>query len=174
MEVRSMKYLRYALILLACASVGCDDNPNDPSDTPVTFTAALSSAQEVPPIANAEAGASGMATIRLTVTRDSSQTITAATVDFEVTMTGFPAGAAITIAHIHEAPAGQDGGIVVNTGLASGQVTLTNGAGSFTRNGVSAQPDVAQRILDNPGNFYFNVHSVLNPGGVIRAQLVRQ
>jgi hypothetical protein len=174
MEVRSMKYLRYALILLACASIGCDDNPNDPSDTPVTFTAALSSAQEVPPVANAEAGASGTATIRLNVTRDSSQTITAATVDFEVTMTGFPAGSAITIAHIHEAPAGQNGGIVVNTGLASGQVTLTNGAGSFTRNGVSAQADVAQRILDNPGNFYFNVHSELNPGGVIRAQLVRQ
>ena len=168
-----MKLVKCAVLLLAIASVGCDDNPNDPSDEPVTFTATLTSANEVPPVSNAEAGASGTATIRLNVTRDSSQTITAATADFDVTMTGFPAGSTITLAHIHEAPAGQNGGIVVNTGIASGQVTLNNGAGSFTRNGINVDPAVAQRIIDNPAAFYFNVHSALNPGGVIRGQLVR-
>jgi hypothetical protein len=31
-----------------------------------------------------------------------------------------------------------------------------------------------QSIIDNPANFYFNVHSSLNPGGVARGQLVKQ
>ncbi|MDA1305817.1 MAG: CHRD domain-containing protein [Acidobacteria bacterium] len=32
---------------------------------------------------------------------------------------------------------------------------------------------IVQRILDTPSAFYLNVHSTLNPGGVVRAQLVR-
>ena len=123
--------------------------------------------------AGTEAGASGTVTIRLNLTRDSAQTITAATVDFQASMTGFPAGSAISIAHIHEAAAGVVGGIVVNTGLTLGEVTLVNGAGSFTKNGVNTTPEIAQRILNNPAGFYFNVHSSANPGGVIRGQLVR-
>ena len=172
-----MKHLRFALMLLALASVGvgCDDNPNDPSDEDVpTFSFALTTAQEVPGLANqSEAGASGNVTIRLNLTRDSSQTITAATVDFQTTLSGFPAGSVITAAHIHEAPVGQAAGFVVNTGLTSGEVTLTNGAGSFTKNGIATTPEIAQRILNNPAGFYFNVHSQLNPQGVVRGQMVR-
>ena len=170
-----MKYLRFALVLLAFASVGCDDNPNDPSDEDVpTFSFALTTAQEVPGLADpSEVGASGNVTIRLNLTRDSSQTITAATVDFQTTLSGFPAGSLITAAHIHEAPAGQMAGVTVSTTLASGEVTLTNGAGSFTKNGISTTPEIAQRILNNPAGFYYNVHSQRNPAGVIRGQLVR-
>ena len=173
-----MKHLRFALMLLALASVGagCDDNPNDPSDEDVpTFSFALTTAQEVPGLVDqSEAGASGNVTIRLNLTRDSSNTITAATLDFQSTLSGFPAGSVITAAHIHEAPVGQSAGVAINTTLASGEVTLTNGAGSFTKNGITA-PSIAivQRILDNPAGFYFNVHSQRNPAGVVRGQLVR-
>ena len=170
-----MRHLaRTAILLLAIGVAGCnDDNPNDPSETPPTFTFALTSAQEVPPITGAEATASGTVTIKLNLTRDTAQTITAATVDFQSSLTGFPAGSVITAAHIHEAPAGTNAGVLVNTGLASGEVALTGGAGSFTKNGVPTTPEIAQRILNNPGNFYFNVHSALNPTGVVRGQLVR-
>jgi hypothetical protein len=176
MEDTSMKHLRFALLLLVFASAcgGDNKNPNGPSENPPTFAFALTTAQEVPPIANAaEAGASGNVTIKLNLTRDSSQTITAATVDFQVTLSGFPAGSTISAAHIHEAPSGQAAGVLLGTGVSSGDVALTNGAGSFTRNGVSMSPEIAQRILNNPAGFYFNVHTVLNPAGVIRGQLVR-
>ena len=162
-----------ALCLLTIVSAGCDDSPTDPSATVPTFSMALTTANEVPPITGVEAGASGNATIKLNITRDSANTITAATVDFAVTMTGFPASTTITIAHIHEAASGVTGPIRVNTGLNS-DVSLVNGAGSFTRNGVNVTDlSIIQRILDNPSAFYFNVHSAANGGGVIRAQLVR-
>ena len=166
--------LAVALCLPLAVAAGCDDSPTNPSDDTPTFTMALTPANEVPPVTGPEATGSGNVTIKMNITRNASNVITAATVDFNVTMTGFPASTNITIAHIHEAAAGANGPIVVNTGIASGQVTLTNGAGSFTRNAINATDLAAiQRILDNPSAFYFNVHSTANPGGVIRAQLVR-
>ena len=168
---------RFAFVVALCLLTivaGCDDSPTNPSANAPTFTMALTTANEVPPISNAEAGASGNVTIKLNLTRDSANTITAATVDFAVTLSAFPSTTNITIAHIHEAAAGVTGPIVVNTGLTSGEVNLVGGAGSFTKNGVNATDLAAiQRILNNPSAFYFNVHSTLNPGGVIRAQLVR-
>ena len=170
-----MKRLPFVLALcLFTVVAACDDSPTNPSTTVPTFTFPLTTANEVPPISNAEAGASGNVTIKLNLTRNASNTITAATVDFAVTLTGFPASTNITIAHIHENVAGVTGPIVVNTGLSSGEVTLVNGAGSFTKNGVNVTDlTIIDRILANPSGFYFNVHSTANPGGVVRAQLVR-
>src|SRR5688572_17593485 len=151
-----------ALCLLAIVAACDDDSPTNPSGNVPTFVMALTTANEVPPISNAEAGASGNVTIRLNITRNASNVITAATVDFAVTLAGFPATTNITIAHIHEAAAGAIGPIVVNTGLASGEVTLVGGSGSFTKNGVNATDLAAiQRMLDTPSAFYFNVHSTL-------------
>jgi hypothetical protein len=31
--------------------------------------------------------------------------------------------------------------------------------------------DIAQGIVNAPGNYYFNVHSAMNPPGVLRSQL---
>ena len=33
---------------------------------------------------------------------------------------------------------------------------------------------VVQKIIDNPNGYYYNLHTTLNPGGAIRAQLVKQ
>jgi hypothetical protein len=52
-------------------------------------------------------------------------------------------------------------------------VTLNNGSGSFTETSVSVPADIAQQMLANPSSFYFNVHTVSNPSGVARGQLVR-
>ena len=166
-----------ALSLVAVMSTACDDdNGTDPSpnDNVIRFTAALTAANEVPPITGAEANASGQAQITLNVTRDGSGNVTAATADFVVTLAGFPAtGSTITAAHIHPGVFGATGGVVVNTGISSATVTLANGAGSFTANGRDAPADIAQQILNNPSAFYFNVHSGANGTGVIRGQLVR-
>lgn len=168
-----------AISVGALGSASCsDDDPGPgPSGPPTTFvfTSTLNTANEVPPIGNAtEAAATGTATITMNVTRDAAGTITGATTTFAVTMTGFPAGSAINLAHIHNAVAGASASVFLNTGLAAGEVTLTNGAGSFTKNAVATTAAQAEAIIANPAGFYFNVHSALNPGGVIRGQLTLQ
>jgi CHRD domain len=171
-----MKRLSFVVALcLVTIVAGCNSkSPTAPTPTVPTFTFPLTTSNEVPAISNAESTGSGSVTIKLNVTRDAANTITAATVDFTVTLTGFPATTAITVAHIHEAAAGVNGPVRVNTGLAAGEVTLVGGAGGFTKNAVNVTDlTIIQRILDSPSAFYFNVHSTLNPGGVVRAQLVR-
>ena len=172
------KFLALAAVsLVALMGAACgddDDNGPTPLPTRITFTSVLSPANEVPAITGAEATGSGNATIAFNLTRDSAQAITAATADFSVTLAGFPATTAINAAHIHTGVAGATSGVLVDTGLTAGIVTLTNGAGSFTQNGRALQADVAQNIINNPAGFYFNVHSSANPGGVVRGQLVRQ
>jgi hypothetical protein len=34
-------------------------------------------------------------------------------------------------------------------------------------------PEIANRLITNPGNFYFNVHSTLNGGGFARGTLAK-
>jgi len=168
-----------AISVCALGSASCsDDDPGPgPSGPPTTFvfTSALTTANEVPPIGNAtEAGASGTVTITMNVTRDASGAITAATTTFVCNVTGFPAGSAVNVAHIHNAAAGASASVFLNTGLVAGEVVLTNGAGSFTKSAVNTTVAQAEAIIANPPGHYFNVHSSLNPGGVIRGQLTLQ
>ena len=146
----------------ALAVAGCgSDNSTSPSTTTV-FTAQLSPANEVPPVSNAES--SGRGTAVITVHSDSN------TIDFNVSMNSFPNGTVIRAAHIHPGAAGVAGGVLVNTGLSS-PVTLDNGSGTFTFNGVAAKAEDVTAILAAPQNFYFNIHSAQNGAGVARGQL---
>src|SRR2546425_3436193 len=108
------------MVLVACALVaGCgDDNPTGPSNPPLVFTALLSSANEVPPVANSESTARGAAQITFDVTRNASNAITAATVRFYFQVTGL-SGTIILGAHIHPGAAGVNGPVVVSTGLSA-------------------------------------------------------
>ena len=91
-----------------------------------------------------------------------------------VTFTGFPAGTIVTLAHIHQAASGTNGGVVVNMVPAAGEVTMPNGSGSYVKSGFAVSPvDLANQIINNPAGFYFNCHTALNPGGVVRGQLVK-
>jgi hypothetical protein len=171
-----MKHLTVVAVALALSAAGCSKSSTAPSTTPTkpTFTADLRTTNEVPPIANAESSGSGTATVTFDVTRDGAGNVTGGTATFVVNLTGFPAGTPINIAHIHQAAAGTNGPIVFSTSLAAGEVTLVNGAGSFTKAGIApADPSVVNAIITNPAGFYFNAHSTLNPGGVVRGQLVR-
>ncbi len=167
------------LVILAVAglaAISCSNSSTSPSSSTSskpTFTATLLPANENPPISNAEQSGSGTATVVFDVTKDSAGNITGGTASFSVSLSGFPAGTPINIAHIHQAPAGTNGPIIFSTSLAAGEVTLSNGSGSFTKIGI-APPDSAtfQAIVNNPAGFYFNVHSTLNPNGVARGQLV--
>jgi CHRD domain len=175
-----MKRLAIAVLGLLIAA-GCSSSSSTPSSTTtagttvIRFTATLLPANETPPITNSEASGRGDVTIDLAVTRDASNTITAATTNWTATMTGFPATTTtLTGAHIHTGATGVAGGIIVNPSIAPGEVTLVNGAGNFTRVAITVTPATAQQIVDNPAGFYFNIHTATNPGGVARGQLVKQ
>src|SRR5687767_12183163 len=102
-----MLVLATCLVAAACG----DDNATSPSAVPIVFTAFLSPANEVPPIANAESSGSGAVQITIDPT---SRTPT-----FYYQLTGFPTDTRAIAAHIHSAGAGVNGGIVVNTGMST-------------------------------------------------------
>ncbi len=64
--------------------------------------------------------------------------------------------------HIHSAPAGANGSVVVNLGVNSAQF-------STCVDGVD--PDLVKAIRQNPENYYVNVHTTAVPSGEIRGQL---
>lgn len=173
---------RFSAILLAgvaTLSIGCGTTSPTASTittlpTSFTFTSSLLPSNEVPAVTNAEASGSGTVTITMTVTRDSAGSITAATVNFSASLSGFPAGTTLTGAHIHQAGPGVTAGVVVNTGLTSGEVVLTNGSGSFTKSNINVAVDVANNLVVGATGFYFNVHSTTNAGGMARGQLAKQ
>src|SRR5215831_8580193 len=108
----------------------------------VVFTAQLTPFNEVPPVTNADVSAVGEAVITLHVTQDSGGNITAA------------------------------GGVVVDSGISpASPVPLLAGNALFFRNNLAVSTTVAQDLVANPSNFYFNVHTNANPGGAVRGQL---
>ena len=172
------------LLLAACGSPAAvapsptaSPRPSpSPSPTPqvkFVFNADLKPSNEVPPIATAEASCSGKGTFTLNTTKDASGAITAANAVFETDITACPAGTEINIGHIHKAAAGALGDVVVNSGLAKGELTLTAGAGKINKAQPTVLPAVATDIIANPAGYYMNWHSTLAPGGILRGQLVK-
>lgn len=175
-----MKRFTLSTIALALFAASCGGGTSSPSPTIVShlvFTADLRASNEVPPITGAEAAGTGSATITFDVTRDPSGNVTAGTATFVVTLSSLPAGTPINIAHIHTGSAGVAGVVVFSTSLVAGEVvTNASGSASFTKANIAPAGDLAifNSIINNPSAFYFNAHSALNPGGVVRGQLVRQ
>jgi hypothetical protein len=65
-------------------------------------------------------------------------------------------------AHIHEAPAGSAGPIILH---------LAAPSGGSSQGCLSISRELAKEIMKDPGNYYVNVHNSEFPGGALRAQL---
>ena len=114
------------------------------------------------------------ATVTFDITKDAAGNVTAGTATFVVNLTGFPPGTPINIAHIHQAGAGVNGAVVFSTALTAGELNLATGSGSFVKAGITTTDlSLFNAIINNPAGFYFNAHSTLNAGGVVRGQLVK-
>jgi hypothetical protein len=110
----------------------------------------LTGAEEVPP---ADPDGSGFA--RITLNSGSGE------VCWSITASDIALPA--TAAHIHEAPAGVNGPIVV---------TLSPPDESGTASGcTTADRGLVKDIRKNPAEYYVNVHTTDYPGGAIRGQL---
>lgn len=106
----------------------------------------LTGAQEVPPVMSS---ASGVGSIMVAPDGSVSGTITTTGVDG-------------TMAHIHEAPMGQNGPVIV---------PFTKTADNVWSAPAGAKLTDAQLQSLKSGNLYLNVHSATNKPGEIRAQL---
>ncbi|HWQ53195.1 MAG TPA: CHRD domain-containing protein [Bryobacteraceae bacterium] len=141
-----------------------------PTDT-MRFQVDMLPSNEVPPV-NLAAGAPAVVTVR--TVRDENSAIIAGVIDFDVNHR-FPGAAEFTGLHIHDAPAGTNGPITVDSGISSANpfpsetgfgnifrsANVSSFAGLSTLNSLSRQPE----------NHYVNLHTRVNPGGVVRAQL---
>jgi hypothetical protein len=176
---------RYAIIAAAgiLAAACGSKSPTTPSNTQpntIVFTAALAFANEIPtiPTSNADANARGTATVTFNLTRDTAGTITAATVGFVYSVSGFPAGTILRGTHVHEGGPAVSGGVKIDSGLgAANPITLADGTMnniSFPTTTFADGLPLINQIIANPNGYYFNVHSGVNPGGAIRGQLVKQ
>lgn len=162
------------VFIIGFGLTACSDSVTSPSsDSTETYTVTLLPANEVPAITNNEAGGSATAIITFKLTKDGAGTTTAAAFDLSLTATGFPNGTALTRAHIHSGGAGTNGGILVNAGLAEGEVVFPSGGGAFSKTAIVLTVDQANAIRANPSGFYFNIHTARNPDGVARGQLTR-
>jgi CHRD domain len=121
------------------------------------FSTALTGAAEVP--GPGDADASGTAFITLNQGQGE--------VCFDLSWTGIDG--TVVAAHIHAAPAGVAGAVVVPlfTGVALAGTDSASGCVS----GVSE--DLIKDIRQNPENYYVNVHSTVFPAGAARGQLAK-
>lgn len=123
-----------------------------------TLVAFLSAENEVPECsAGVESGAQGVAVIKINADTGVIKYLVFAT-DLPATIAGSPG------VHIHAGAAGQTGGIVQH-------FDLTGRNDGLVAAGRATNPELAKDILENPENYYVNVHTVKCPMGTVRGQL---
>jgi hypothetical protein len=155
MPKRLLKTAALAVTMAAVAALGPSGALAD--EKTATFTIQLSGAAEVCPTAPGTCGGPGTGAATITIDRN------ARTVCYAITTQNV--ALPLLAAHIHEAPAGQAGPVVVplftspvNSAAASGCVT-------------DVDKNLLKDILRNPEEYYVNVHNAPFPNGAVRGQL---
>jgi hypothetical protein len=116
------------------------------------YLAMLSGANEVP-----AADPDGEGAAAVTIDRDNAEVC----IDLRVANLD-----TVTMAHIHHAPAGSNGPVVVPAGMSFANLPAPTSA-----NCVAVDPVLIADMVANPANYYVNVHTTVFPAGAIRGQL---
>jgi hypothetical protein len=144
----------------------------DTQDT-VVFRAQMRPDNEVPPLS--ASGNSANATINVHVTRDLLGNVNAATVTFDIDYT-ISSALTFTGLHIHNGVAGQNGPVVIDTGISgANSFAAASGSGHITKVVNYASTDTngikfVTGLLATPENYYVNIHTTGNPAGFMRGQ----
>ena len=126
-----------------------EPSKTDPSYGGVRLSAALNGASEAPGPGDPD----GSGFVELTLNHGQG------TIEFELTVENI---APATAAHIHIAPVGAPGPVVV------GLIPPTDGSSSGV---VQVDRELIKAIRKNPENYYVNVHNAVHPAGAVRGQL---
>jgi len=135
----------------------------------IRIPVSMSPANEVPPVTGLEASAVG--NFWINALRGADGNIVAAQVTFDLNHR-FPADTRFTGLHIHDAKAGANGGVSINSGLAA--FDSASGFGNiFKAAGVGGGQALTSlnSVVSSPENHYINLHTSANAGGAVRAQL---
>lgn len=178
-----MKRLAMLAAVLALISAGCTKDGDDTTVSPssvITLAAQMSGTQEVPVANPPEATGVGTAQVIMTPAAGGAYTATftfsiSGLVRAGVLPAPLDSGSVIVAGHIHQGVAGVAGPVLVPLPI-SQAAPLVSPTGSvlITFSNVAVSADAATAILANPPGFYINLHSALNPAGVVRGQLVKQ
>ena len=164
------RFARYAGGLTSCclAIAGCD-SVTAPSTVRSVFVVALASGAAVPEPQGSERGSTGMAQIALTRSRDENGSGDAA---IFIELSGVPATALVSSAHLHIGRRGDAGPTVVDIPI-PGSPIRPSAAGRLTIDVESLGVNVGlvQSTENNPDIVYLDVHSQQNPSGFLRGQL---
>lgn len=153
-----------ATVTLLAVGVAGGSSPRQ-SATPV-FKLLLKPSQEVPRIKHLRADAAGSVTFDLT--RNSAGAITSGEVIFYFNYR-FPGPVTIVGLHIHQGAKGENGPIVISSGVSS--LPDADGEGNVTTVVTGVSPTLLQAILANPRSYYVNLHTSDHPAGVMRDQM---
>ena len=126
-------------------------NTTDPSHGGVRLSAALNGAAEAPGPGDPD----GSGFVELTLNQGQG------TIEYELTVENI---APATAAHIHIAPPGSPGPVVVPL------TAPTDGSSSGV---AQVDKELIKAIRKNPENYYVNVHNAVHPAGAVRGQLTK-
>jgi len=137
------------------------------------FKAKLSPDNQVPAIT--DLNANGSARVKITVNRDTAGAIISGAAAFELAYQ-FPSAITLVGFHIHSAPVGENGPVVIGSGLNA--TPDASGAGTLALPAVTLDtPDqiaALNGLLTTPQLYYINVHTSDNPAGAIRGQVATE
>ncbi len=137
----------------------------------ISFQQTLVPGNEVPPVTNLNA--TGHSAFTLWAIRDGNG-LSGAYATFDVNHR-FPGETTFTGLHIHNGAAGTNGPVTIDSGIrAPGVVTSMTGFGNIYRDTLvvgGAALATANTLLANPELAYVNLHTMVNPGGAVRAQV---
>ncbi|MDQ6665819.1 MAG: CHRD domain-containing protein, partial [Acidobacteriota bacterium] len=149
--------------------------------TTIRLMGLMTPQQETPPIT--DLNASAVVSVTISATQGDSPETTAARVTFDMKY-AFPSQVTFIGFHIHRAPAGTAGPIILDSGISgSTNPVMSDPSGSGTLHRefvvsafdptVTAEQAAIKGLFANPGDFYINAHTPEHPGGAVRAQLRR-
>lgn len=149
---------RFTTFLITCGGLIAAASAAPVAQGGKTFTVAISGANEVNAQGVPNQGdPDAMGSVSLFINPGQKR------ICYDITLTGVDSDDAITMAHIHEAPAGQNGPPVI---------TLFTGTGPLEGCADATSRQLAQ-IIAKPTEYYFNIHSEDFGPGIARGQLSR-
>jgi hypothetical protein len=153
------RFIGIAVLTLVLSTVGAVMTASGALADPktATFIIQLSGAEEVCPTAPGTCGGPGTGTATITIDRN------ARTLCYAITTQNV--ALPLLAAHIHIAPAGEAGDVVIP--LFTQPVNSTTVAACLS----GLNKNLLKDIIRNPENYYVNVHNAPFPNGAVRGQL---